>query len=186
MINIENGHPNMTNRCHIKNAIIQKNRKDLASMNYEIVSIKEKTLVGVSARTNNSSADMGQVIGGLWQRLYSPDIFSEIENRVNEKACGIYTDYSDDEKGDYTAAAMFEVDGIGEKGLPEGTEVRKIPAGKYAKFIVKGNQATAVYEFWQKLWKMKLDRAFVCDFEEYQNSDPENAEIHIYIGLKGE
>lgn len=156
-------------------------------MNYEIVNLKEKTLVGVSARTNNSSPYMGQVIGGLWQRLYSPDIFSKIENRVNEKACGIYTDYADDEKGDYTVAAMFEVDSVGNTvGLPDGTEMRKIPAGKYAKFIVKGNQITAVFEFWQKLWKMDLDRAFVCDFEEYQNSDPENAEIHIYIGLKGE
>lgn len=32
---------------------------------------------------------------------------------------------------------------------------------------------------------MNLDRAFGCDFEEYLNSDPENAEIHIYIGLGG-
>lgn len=156
-------------------------------MNYEIVNLKEKTLVGVSARTNNASPDRGQVIGGLWQRLYSPEIVSKIENRVNEKACGIYTDYADDEKGDYTAAAMFEVDSVGNRiSLPNGTEMRKIPAGKYARFVVKGNQITAVFEFWQKLWKMDLDRAFVCDFEEYQNSDPENAEIHIYISLKGE
>jgi len=62
--------------------------------------------------------------------------------------------------------------------------VRKIPAGSYAKFIVKGNVVTAVAEFWQELWKMDLNRAFVCDFEEYQNGDCENAEIHLYIGLK--
>lgn len=43
---------------------------------------------------------------------------------------------------------------------------------------------TAVAQFWQELWKMDLPRSFVCDFEEYQNADPENAEIHIYIGLK--
>lgn len=42
-------------------------------MNYEIVNLEEKTVAGFSARTNNTSSDMGKVIGGLWQRLYSPD-----------------------------------------------------------------------------------------------------------------
>ena len=60
-----------------------------------------------------------------------------------------------------------------------------LPAGKYAKFIVRGNMVTAVGEFWQKLWEMKLDRTYVFDFEEYQNADPENCEIHIYIGIRG-
>lgn len=155
-------------------------------MNYEIVNLKKKTIAGFSARTNNSSPDMGKVIGGLWQKLYSPEIFPKIKNRVNEKALGIYTDYADDEKSDYTAAAMFEISGDSSADLPEGVEIRKIPAGKYAKFIIKGNQITAVQEFWQELWSMDLNRAFVCDFEEYQNSDPENTEIHIYIGLKNE
>ena len=124
---------------------------------------------------------MGKIKGGLWQTLYSPDVFPKFKNRANEKACGIYTDYENSEKGDYTVCAMFEVSDV--NNLPEGAEVRKIPAGKYAKFVVRGNQVSAVREFWQELWKMNLDRAFVCDFEEYQNSDPENAEIHIYIGL---
>jgi len=43
---------------------------------------------------------------------------------------------------------------------------------------------TAVSDFWKQLWKMPLQRSFVCDFEEYQNADPEHAEIHIYISLK--
>ena len=41
----------------------------------------------------------------------------------------------------------------------------------------------AVAEFWQELWKMKLDRSFICDFEEYQNGGIDDCEIHIYIGL---
>ena len=43
---------------------------------------------------------------------------------------------------------------------------------------------TAVAEAWQKIWQLDLPRFFECDFEEYQNGDMENAEIHIYIGLK--
>ena len=30
---------------------------------------------------------------------------------------------------------------------------------------------------------MDLDRNYKCDFEEYQNADVENAEIHIYISI---
>ena len=30
---------------------------------------------------------------------------------------------------------------------------------------------------------MDLPRSFVCDFEEYQDGNFENAEIHIYISL---
>ena len=60
----------------------------------------------------------------------------------------------------------------------------RIPAGKYARFVVKGHMHREVAKFWQELWKMDLDRAFKADFEEYRNQNVENAEIHIYVGLK--
>lgn len=64
-------------------------------------------------------------------------------------------------------------------------ETMVIPSGKYAKFVIKGNIVTAVQKFWQELWKMKIDRAFICDFEEYQGGeDMDNMEIHIYISVK--
>lgn len=150
-------------------------------MDYEIVRLEEKCVAGFSGRTNNTSPDMGTVIGGLWQKLYSPENCTKITQRTNEKALGIYTDYSSDENGDYTVMAAFEVSSCEPQ---TGFETRKIPGGRYAKFIVKGNMITAVQEFWEKLWNMDLERSFICDFEEYQNADPENAEIHIYIGLK--
>lgn len=150
-------------------------------MNYEIVSLEEKIVAGFSARTSNTSPDMGNVIGGLWQKLYSPDGCFNLKNRTNDKALGIYTDYANDEKSDYTVVAACE---ISSEDVPDNFEIRKIPAGKYAKFIVRGNMLTAVQQFWTELWQMNLERSFVCDFEEYQNADPENAEIHIYIGLK--
>ena len=125
---------------------------------------------------------MGKTIGGLWQKFYMEDGYPLIPNKADSKALGIYTDYAADEKGDYTVMVACEVTDIAD--ISGGFTVRKIPAGSYAKFIVKGNMVTAVAEFWQELWKMDLNRAFVCDFEEYQNGDCENAEIHLYIGLK--
>lgn len=151
-------------------------------MNYEIVTLPEKNVVGLSARTNNQSPEMSQVIGMLWQKFYSEGCYPNILNKANEKALGIYTDYLGTEMDDYTLFVGCEVTKVQDAVTPLNTML--IPAGKYAKFIVKGNMITAVAEFWQKLWQMELPRSFVCDFEEYQNADPENAEIHIYIGLK--
>lgn len=151
-------------------------------MKYEIVNLQEKTVVGLSARTNNTHPDMSKTIGVLWQKFFAADGYPLISDKTNSKALGIYTDYEDNETGDYTVFVACEVSNA--ESIPDSFTVRKIPSGKYAKFIVKGNMVTAVTEFWNELWRMDLPRTFVCDFEEYQNADPENAEIHIFIGLK--
>ena len=149
-------------------------------MEYEIVTLKEKIAVGVSARTNNASPDMGATIGGLWNQFYNQGVYASIPHKENEKALGIYTDYNGDERADYTAMAACAV-----TEEPQGSEydVCRIPAGPYAKFVVHGNMVEAVAAAWQEIWKMDLPRAFQCDFEEYQNDSMDHAEIHIYVGL---
>lgn len=150
-------------------------------MEYEIVTLKEKIAVGVSARTNNTSPDTGAVIGGLWNRFFNEGIYASIPGKVNEKALGIYTDYAGDEKADYTAIAACET-----SAEPQGEKyaVCRIPAGRYAKFIIHGDMVQAVAAAWQEIWRMQLPRSFQCDFEEYQDDSMDNAEIHIYVGLK--
>ena len=150
-------------------------------MKYEIVTLEEKIAVGVSARTSNASPDMGAVIGGMWNRFYNAGIYTSITDKVNEKALGIYTDYTGDEKAAYTAMAAYET---AKEPQGEGFAVCRIPAGRYAKFVVHGDMVKAVAEAWQEIWQMELPRAFRCDFEEYQNSSMDNAEVHIYVGLK--
>lgn len=156
-------------------------------MNYEIVTLKEKTAAVLTARTNNASPEMGNIIGGLWQKFYSAEIFSAIKNRADSYALGIYTEYSSDENGDYTAAVGCEI--TGNSKLPNGMKTIKIPAGKYAEFTITGEmdtaeQLAALQRLWQELWSMELDRTFICDFEEYRSADPKFADIHVYIGLK--
>lgn len=152
-------------------------------MDYEIVTLEEAIVTGISARTNNLSPDMGAVIGGLWNRFYQEGVYDSIPDKVDGKALGIYTDYDGDDRADYTVMiacrTMKEpVDGIG--------TVRRIPAGTYAKFAICGDVVQAVSEAWQKIWEMKLDRSFVCDFEEYQNDSMDQAKVEIYVGLKSE
>ena len=135
-------------------------------MNYEIVTLKEKIVVGISARTNNLSPDMGAVIGGLWNRFYNEGIYASIPEKTNGKALGIYTDFAEDEKADYTAMVACETS-----------------AGRYARFVIHGDMGQAVASAWQEIWQMDLPRTFQCDFEEYQDDCMDQAEIHIYIGL---
>jgi len=145
-------------------------------MNYEIISLEQKTVVGVSAITSKSDPKMSQVIGGLWENLYQGGVNATIKNKVNEYAIGLYSDYSNDQ---YCVTAGNEV------SKPENDEltVKIIPAGKYAKFSVHGHMEKAVAEAWEEIWKMDLDRSFTGDFEEYLNSNWENADIDIYIAL---
>lgn len=146
-------------------------------MNCEIVNLEQKTVVGVSAITSNADPKMGEVISGLWEKLYQGGVNAAIKNKINEYAIGLYSDYSNDK---YSVTAGNEVSEPGNDELI----VKIIPAGKYAKFSVHGHMEKAVAEAWGEIWKTDLDRSFTGDFEEYLNSDWENADIDIYIALK--
>lgn len=146
-------------------------------MNYEIVNLNEKTIVGVSAITSNDDPKMGEVISGLWEKLYYGGVNASIKNRINDYAIGLYSDYSADK---YCVTAGNEVS----KFENDELSLKVIPAGKYAKFSVHGNMEEIVAKAWGEIWKMDLDRSFTGDFEEYLNSDFDNADVDIYIALK--
>ena len=83
----------MTYRCLVSFVRIKpSNERMVLIMKYEIVRLEEKIAVGVSARTNNMSPDMGAVIGGLWNRFYNEGIYASIPGKAGKKALGIYTD----------------------------------------------------------------------------------------------
>lgn len=144
-------------------------------MNYEIVNLEEKVIVGVSTTTSNEDPEMGEKISKLWVELYQEGV--NVKNRVNDHAIGLYSDYS--EQG-YVVTAGNEVS----KSDNDELTTKIIPGGRYAKFSVHGHMVTAVANAWQEIWKLDLDRSFTGDFEEYLNTDFEHADIDIYIALK--
>lgn len=146
-------------------------------MEYEIMYMDEKTIVGVRTETSNSDLDMPKKIGALWTKLHQEGIYNTIKNKVNERTIGLYSDYEND---NYHVTVGTEV------SIPENSrlEVKIIPSGKYAKFSVHGHVQHAVAKAWEEIWNMNLDRSFTGDFEEYLNSDIESADIDIYIALK--
>jgi predicted transcriptional regulator YdeE len=146
-------------------------------MNYEIVSLEQKTVVGVSAITSNNDLKMSEIIGGLWKDLYQNGVGASINNTLDEHAIGLYSDYAEDK---YCVTVGYAVS----KAENGGLAVKTIPAGRYAKFSVHGHMVNAVAAAWGEIWKTDLNRSFTADFEEYLNGDWENADIHIYIALK--
>lgn len=145
-------------------------------MEYKVIELEEKLVSGIEVRTNNFSENVYEVIGGLWEKFYS-ETYNKIENKVNGRSLGIYTEYENDEKGDYTMMTACEISSSDKNN-------KKIPAGKYAVFTIRGDVRTEVGKFWEQLWKMKLDRTFICDYEEYCEGTMEDCLINIYIGIK--
>ena len=151
-------------------------------MQYEIVTLQRKTIFGVQARTSNLNPQMYQIIGGLWQTLFSGDMFSRIPGKVNDRSIGLYSGYSPD-KTDYDVTVGCEVDDT--SPLPQDMVAAIIPAGRYAKFTALGDDVDTVGKLWGEIWNMPLDRAYTGDFEEYfpaPGGSPR--EIHIYVALR--
>lgn len=148
-------------------------------MKYEIVELEEKIIEGIAIRTTNKDGKSMQDIGETWQKLFTEGIYEKIQNKVNSKTIGLYTEYEDDYTKPYTFVAGAEVS-------KKTYNYKIIEKGKYAKFVIIGDVQNAVGQAWQEIWNMNLKRKYTCDFEEYQNNqeDMQNQEIHIYIALE--
>lgn len=152
-------------------------------MKYEIVELEEKIVEGIEVKTTNENGKSIQDIANMWQTFFMKGIYDNIENKVNVKTIGLYTDYEKDYTKPYNFVVCTEVS---ENSKNVGNRVVKvIPKGKYAKFVIHGDVQNAVGQAWQEIWKMDLNRKYTCDFEEYQNNskDMQNQEIHIYIAI---
>ncbi len=150
-------------------------------MDYEIIELQEKVLQALEpVRLSNLDTEVSKKIELVWHDFLQK--CSDVENKVTNKPICTYSNYESDEKGKYDVSIGYEVEKISPS--KDGWTKKIIPAGKYAKFIVKGNMVKEVSTFWQNIWKMDLPRKFKCDFEEYQNMDLLNAEVHIYISIK--
>ncbi|MCC0783935.1 GyrI-like domain-containing protein [Clostridioides sp. ES-S-0108-01] len=165
-------------------------------MDYEIVNISEKIVIGISKETANKDGQAVNDISESWKKFMGKGIYNAIKGKKSEKTIGLYTDYQGDFTSPYNFVACCEVNSNVDKDknldelntnntVGENIISKVIPAGKYAKFIVVGGQKE-VGDFWLEFWKMDFDRTYISDFEEYQSNtfDTNKHEIHIYIGIK--
>ncbi len=150
-------------------------------MDYEIVQLNEKVLSATSpVRLSNLDSEVKSKIELVWHNF--AERCGEIENKITNRPICTYSNYESNEKGEYDVSIGYEVER--DSQLKGGWVKKVIPAGKYAKFVVRGNVSKEIPSFWQNLWEMNLPRKFGCDFEECINMDMLNAEVHVYISLK--
>lgn len=152
-------------------------------MSYQIVTLEERTVVGLSARMRNEDPECGAVIAGLWRKLFEEGTFFAIPHPADERSIGLYDSYETDMTGPYDLTVGRAV--THPEGRPEGTVVKTIPAGRYAEFVVRGDVQEALGAFWSAVWQMPLDRAYTADFEEYgPPAEGGEQEIHVFLSLK--
>jgi predicted transcriptional regulator YdeE len=159
-------------------------------MDYELVTLEEKTVAGFSVRTANTDPDMMGKVGQVWQRFFSAagagaaTAAQLIPNKKNDTALGLYTNYQSDVTGTYNMIACYEVTDTA--NLPPQFTSAVIPAGRYAKFSFHGDAQKDTGSFWNIVWNTPLDRTYTGDFEEYlPTANPHDSDICIYIAVKG-
>ncbi|MCO5384775.1 effector binding domain-containing protein [Desulfosporosinus sp.] len=114
-------------------------------MDYEVVLVDEKTVVGLMVTTTNEENRAMTDIGMLWGEFLQAGVYYSISNKINPKGIGLYTDYEGDFTKPYRFLACCEVSEATD--LATKMVVKMIPRGNYAKFIVKGHMQHAVAEF---------------------------------------
>lgn len=161
----------------------------MKKMEYKIVEIDEKIIVGLSERMKNDNTTI-EKIKNLWKNFCNEDGIGEIKNirdRINKNTVSVYYNYSNENELEYNNLIGCEVENKNTYISNNLTRII-IPSGKYAKFTIYGNPNIEVTKFWNEFWGSfgnDLDRLFSYDFEEYiQGNDNNNMEINIYIGIK--
>lgn len=155
--------------------------------------LNEIILVGLTTRTNNKNEMDPQKakIGGLLHKFTSNDMAKQIKNRKSPGVLySVYTEYDNDEHGDYTYFIGEEVASLDNQDLSTFNKI-KIPSSAYKKFTTpSGKIPDIVISAWQKIWNMSNhelegERTYIADFEVYDQRaiNPNNATIDIYIGI---
>ncbi|MCP5469285.1 MAG: AraC family transcriptional regulator [Chlamydiales bacterium] len=142
-------------------------------------------VVGVSKRTTNENGQMGHDILELWKDFLGQDILNKIPNKLDSTIYSVYTEYEGDFTQPYTVVLGCKVADL--NNIPDGMVGISIPQGEYVRFAAKGNlNKGVVFEAWSKIWDEPLNRAYVADFEVYDEKaqNPEDAEVGIFIGVK--
>jgi predicted transcriptional regulator YdeE len=162
-----------------------------SAMPPKIVEVKEFSVIGIEARTNNAK-EMGNdgIIPKQWARFFADGTLAKIPNKVDPTIYAVYTDYGSDRNGDYTLLIGAKVSQT--SSIPPGMVARKVPAGKYAVVTsAKGPVERVVPQTWQQIYsledssKLGGPRSYQADFELYdqRSRDPKDSQVDIYVGI---
>jgi len=156
----------------------------MQDLSFKVQKMPEFLVVGVSRRTCNADGRSVEDIPAVWRDFLTKNAAAQIKNRaVPPKMYAVYSDYASDWKGEY--AFLIGVGVTRAPAVPEGMEVRRIPAQTYARFVAKGEMPSSLLEIWSSIWLSELPRTYTFDFEVYDQrfTRPKNKEIDIYVAV---
>jgi len=142
-------------------------------------------IIGPSVRTSPATA--GTDIPALWQSFMAGGMASKLPARKDDAHLyAVYCDYQTDSAGRYTMVLGVAADAAAP--IAEGTRRVRIPAGKYASFVAKGDPAKVIWQTWMHVnteWDGRARRRYIADFERYDPSamSPGKAEAAIVVGI---
>jgi predicted transcriptional regulator YdeE len=157
------------------------------------VQLPEIKLVGITVRTNNSleanpeTAKIGKTISNYFENNLSQKILNRTKSETTYCA---YTEYENDENGEYTYFVGEEVDSF--EQVDPIFKMLTIPSSIYAKFECgPGKMPMICIGSWKEIWQMQDDdfggeRTYITDFEIYDEraKDYGNTILDIYIGIQ--
>lgn len=151
----------------------------------DIKTVKPFHIIGIEIRTTNENGKAATDIPELWHKFFSEDIMHKIPNKVDNTMYCLYTDYEKDYSKPYTTILGCRVSHL--EDLPAGLTAKSFEEGHYQVFSAKGRLSEGiVFQQWSKIWAMDIPRAYMVDFEIYDENarDPNNATVNIYISVK--
>lgn len=152
-------------------------------MEYEVVQLGPKEIVGIEIRTTNENDQAVSDLGPFWAKFFAGEYQKKIPNKASNEIYGLYCEYEKDETKPYTLVAGCEVNSVGELG---GELVaKKVPASKYAVFKIEGEFPHELIRTWQFIWEAPLRRTFSGDFELYPEEwhPVNNPGLLLYIAI---
>lgn len=147
-------------------------------MDFQIATLDEFKVVGISVRTTNENDQAMKDIGALWNKFYFDNIMGKIPQQEGEEIISLYTDYEKDFTSPYSVILGRKVSSI--NSVPAGMVAKTIPASKYAVFHVEGKMPQELIKAWRWIWKSDLQRTYTGDFEIYKKEN----EVDVYVSIK--
>ncbi len=154
---------------------------------FTIKEIPAKTVIGISRRTSNADGRSTKDIMAAWTEFLQTNASAKIKSRsLPPTMYAVYSDYVSDWRGEYSYLIGAGVTRAGT--VPEGMEVRHIPAQTYAVFTAKGQMPDEVLSVWSMVWLSDLPRTYTFDFEVYDKrfTSPKQKEVDICVAIDAE
>lgn len=154
---------------------------------FTIKKLPAKTVTGICRRTSSAGGKSMTDIAAVWTEFLQTNASAKIKNHSLPPAMyAVYSDYAGDWRGEYSYLIGCGVTRAA--GIPEGMEVRKIPAQTYAIFTAKGQMPDEVLAVWSMIWLSDLPRTYTFDFELYDArfTRPKAREVDICVAIDPE